>query len=612
VTGERAGRWGCSDMSALQEPEAMASDTAGGVGLSDLLLEAGRCVGSLGAEFEPERLQLDGLRRRLGEERCYLAVLGQFKRGKSTLINAMLGADVLPTAVVPLTSIPTFLRGSDSISARVLFDDGTPEERFAAPDAGAVSDFLARFVTESANPHNRLGVRMVEAAYPAPVLRHGVTLIDTPGIGSTFRHNTEATVNFLPQCDAALFVVSADPPITEVEVEFLKLARRKLARLFFILNKVDYLDADERPAAVAFLQQVLCEQVGFTSPPPVFCASAREGLAARRNRDAAAWQRSGMAEIEHQIVDFLLTEKTEVLNRALARQAGDILADVQHRLELTRRSLQMPLAELDERIRRFEESLVEIDEQRIVAMDRLAKDEARLADSVKKHAEQLLRRSREFFQDVVRTCEARGGAKWSEEATREAVADAVPGFFEREFGEAHRLCEQELRDALSPHRHRMDELIASVHQLVARVFEVPFETQEQETTLATVEHPYWRTHKWEIRFGSIPKVWIDRMFPRRVRHARIRRRVMEQVEYLVTRNVGDLRWSILENLGASVQRFREALEHGLQQTIQATRSAIDAARRRRTEDSATIAPEVARLESAVADLRAIRGRLTAR
>ncbi len=272
-----------------QDSTAILSQAPGAVSLPDLLREAGKRVGKLGAEFEADRSRLDGLRQRLREQRCYLAVLGQFKRGKSTLVNALLGKAVLPTAIVPLTSIPTFLYGGEQLAARVLFDNGRTEERFSGPDAEALAEFLARFVTENANPHNRLGVRVVEATYPAPVLGKGVALIDTPGIGSTFRHNTEATVNFLPQCDAALFVVSADPPITEVEVEFLKLARRKLARVFFILNKVDYLDADECDAAVAFLQQVLCEQVGFASPPPIFCTSARQGLAARQNQDVAAW-----------------------------------------------------------------------------------------------------------------------------------------------------------------------------------------------------------------------------------------------------------------------------------------------------------------------------------
>jgi predicted GTPase len=578
--------------------------------LPAFLQDAGKWVGRLGAEFEADRGRLDGLWQRWREQRCHLAVLGQFKRGKSTLVNALLGAPVLPTAVVPLTSIPTFLSGGEQLAARVLFDNGRADERFSGPDAEALAEFLARFVTESANPRNRLGVRVVEAAYPAPVLEKGLALIDTPGIGSTFRHNTEATVNFLPQCDAALFVVSADPPITEVEVEFLKLAHRKLARLFFILNKVDYLEADERRDAVAFLQQVLCEQVGFDSPPPIFCVSARQGLAARRSRDAAAWQHSGMAEIERRIVEFLLTEKMEVLHRAMSRQTADVLADVKRRLTLTLRSLQMPLAELDDQIRLFEKSLIEIDEQRIVLMDRLSRDEERLAKSVKKHAEGLLPKSRKFLQEVVRACQDQDGAEWSEEPTREAIAEAIPGFFEREFGMAHQLCQQELREALLPYRRRADELIASVHHLVEKLFDVPFEPGQEEILLVKAERPYWRTHKWEFSgIGSIPKSWIDRLFPQRLRHARVRRRIMEQVEYLVTRNVGELRWSTLENLKQSAQSFRDTLSDGIQQTVETTRRAIDAAYCRQTEDSATVAPEVARLELAVADLEGLRDRL---
>lgn len=586
------------------------SHAAGDFSLSDFLHEAGRQIGSLGREFEADSGRLEGVRRRLRDERCHLAVLGQFKRGKSTLINALLGAPVLPTAVVPLTSIPTFLQGGEQLAACVVLDNGGAEERFSGPDAEAMAQFLARFVTESANPHNRLGVRQVEATYPAPVLEKGVALIDTPGIGSTFRHNTEATINFLPQCDAALFVVSADPPITEVEVEFLKLAHRKLARLFFILNKVDYLEAGERRAAVAFLEQVLCEQVGLAAPPPIFCASARQGLAARRNRDEAAWRQSGMAEIEHQIIDFLLTEKSEVLRRALVRQAGDILADVERRLTLTARSLQMPLAQLDERIRLFEKSLTEIEEQRIVLMERIRRDEERLAKSVKRRAEQLLSKSRRFLQGIVAACQDEYGAEWSEETTREAIAAAIPAFFEHESGVAHQLCEDELREALLPHRRRANELITAVHQLVAKLFDVPFEAQQWEITLVRVERPFWRTHKWAFTgIGSIPKSWIDRLFPQSLRHARIRRRMMEQVEYLVTRNVGDLRSSTLDNLAQSVQSFRDALNDRIRETIETTRRAMDVAAHRRTQDATMVAPEIARLESGVTDLQSLRKRL---
>lgn len=593
-----------------QDSTALVHNTPGAPSLSDLLDEAGARVGTLDAEFETDCARLDRLRQRLREQRCYLAVLGQFKRGKSTLVNALLGEAVLPTAVVPLTSIPTFLHGGERLAAQVVFDNGKPEEQFNGPDAGALAEFLARFVTEGANPRNRLGVRQVEATYPAPVLEKGVALVDTPGIGSTFRHNTEATINFLPQCDAALFVVSADPPITEVEVEFLRLAHRKLARLFFVLNKVDYLDADERRAAVAFLRQVLCEQVGFASPPPVFCVSARQGLAARRDGDFTAWQHSGMAEVEHQIIDFLLTEKSEVLDRALSRQADDMLADVQRRLKLTVRSLQMPLDDLAGRVRRFEESLTRIEEQRVVLIDRLDADEKRLAGLVKQRAHPLLKKSRQFLEGIVRACEEQDGDDWSEEPTRKAIAAAIPGFFEREFGEAQLACEAELREALLPHTRRANDLTASVHHLIEELFEVPSAPQQQGVSLAKAERPYWRTHQWRfVSIGSIPDSRIDRLLPLRWRKARIRRRVMEQVDYLVDRNVVDLRWSTLENLKRSVGGFRDALNDNIERTVNATRRALDFARRRGAGGSTEVAPEVARLGSAVTDLQALRNRL---
>ena len=153
-----------------------------------------------------------------------------------------------------MTAIPTFLRGR-RWQAKVTHTDGHAGEQIASDHLDEITALLEKYVTEEANPNNRLGVNHVEVASPAEILQRGAVLIDTPGIGSTFRHNTEATLNFLPQCDAALFLVLADPPITEVEVDFLKLVRSKVVRLFFLLNKVDYLSEDERNKAVGFLRR---------------------------------------------------------------------------------------------------------------------------------------------------------------------------------------------------------------------------------------------------------------------------------------------------------------------------------------------------------------------
>ena len=167
---------------------------------SVLIDELVQALASLEGGFSPIVGQLNDLGERVRERRFQLAVLGQFKRGKSTLLNALLGEEILPTSVLPLTAIPTYIAWGEKRKATVYFEDGRAPEECASEELRA---FLARYVTEKENPENRRGVARVEVAHPASILARGVVLIDTPGIGSTFRHNTSTTLSFLPQCDAA-------------------------------------------------------------------------------------------------------------------------------------------------------------------------------------------------------------------------------------------------------------------------------------------------------------------------------------------------------------------------------------------------------------------------
>ena len=185
---------------------------------------------------------LNELSHRFSEGRFHLAVLGQFKRGKSTLLNALIGESILPVGVVPLTAASTFIQFGETAKIKVRYQDNRPEGEFDGASTDERSAFLAGFVTEKGNPQNRQGIAEVQVDLPVPILSDGLVLIDTPGIGSTCRNNTTVTLDFLQQCDAALFLVSADPPITEVELEFLRLVKEKVPRLFFVLNKIDYLD----------------------------------------------------------------------------------------------------------------------------------------------------------------------------------------------------------------------------------------------------------------------------------------------------------------------------------------------------------------------------------
>jgi ribosome biogenesis GTPase A len=146
----------------------------------------------------------DVLAARLLDRSFNLVVVGEFKRGKSTLINALLGRDLLPTGVIPLTSVVTVLQFGMDAAASLIFDDGHTE---------TVSfDKLPEFVTERGNPKNVRGVREAHVMLPAPCLMDGIRVIDTPGIGSMHTHNTDLTYRYLPQADAVIFVASADQP----------------------------------------------------------------------------------------------------------------------------------------------------------------------------------------------------------------------------------------------------------------------------------------------------------------------------------------------------------------------------------------------------------------
>ena len=127
---------------------------------------------------ERDREQLAALLDRLDAARLRVLVVGEAKRGKSTLINALLGRAVLPSGVTPLTAVTTTVRHGDDERAEVRFLDGHDEKYSLAA--------LPDLVTERGNPGNRRRIAGVTVYLAAPVLEGGVELVDTPGTGSVF------------------------------------------------------------------------------------------------------------------------------------------------------------------------------------------------------------------------------------------------------------------------------------------------------------------------------------------------------------------------------------------------------------------------------------------
>jgi GTP-binding protein EngB required for normal cell division len=593
------------------EPMSSAATSSDRTPVDDLAVPLARAEarldGTLPAGARYSRA-LAGLRQRLVEERLQVAVLGQFKRGKSSFLNALLGVPVLPTGVVPLTAIATFIHWAAAPAVRVSYLDGRPDGELRAADTDRLREQLARFVTEEENPHNRLGVARVDLLYPAPMLRHGIVLIDTPGVGSTLRHNSDAAVAVLPECDAGFFVLSADPPVTEAEIAYLEQVRPHLARLFFIFNKIDYLTAEERDVALAFLRRSLREHMPAVADAPIFSLSARQGLAARQAGDSADLAESGLAEIEHHLVTFLAREKLGSLRQAVAAKAGAVLDVALMDLALAIRALEMPVEELERRAGEFAVAFEATERQRLVARDLLAGDRRRAVERLEGQAAALRHEARGVLRAVL-DATLGDAPEQAEVAAKDAIAAAIPEFFEPKLVEMSRDFAAIVDDLLKGHVERAAALIAMVRTTAAALFEIPPVLFDETESFAIRREPYWVTERWSDGLNSLGGGLVDRLLPSASRTSRLANRLASEIGELVDRNVENLRWATLQNLDTAFQRFAAGFDERLAETIEATRGAIEAAASKRRAHADGARGELLRLRQEAAALRELRDSL---
>lgn len=556
----------------------------------------------LGPVMEPQEKALTGLRDRLAEGRFQLAVLGQFKRGKSTLLNALLGEDILPSSVIPLTAIPTFIRYGEGRSIHVHFQDQRNEEMYPSDNANWMSKTLLGYVSEDVNPKNVKGVSYVEITHPSPLLRE-VVLIDTPGIGSTHRHNTEMTLNFLPQCDAALFLVSADPPITEVEVDFLRQVREKVSRVFFVLNKIDYLTESERETAIAFLKKVLAEKTGIMPDGQIFAVSAKQALTAKQSGDEALLEASGLPQITGHLIDFLAREKNRVLREAVGRKAFDVLSDTALQINLEMRSLQMPITDLEQRLALFQKKIEEAKRERQHTQDILNGDHRRVIELLEDRCAGLRQNAKQHLEKVA--AEAISSTKELDTRLAEdAIAQEIPVYFEHTLGEVTGSFDRELIAILSSHQQRAAGLVESIRVAASTLFEIPHHPPAAASPLVLAREPYWVSRKsWSGMLGTISPDLVDKALPRSVREKRIKTRIGKEIQTLVVHNVENLRWATLQNIDAAFRVFSRELDEDLAHTIEATYGAIEAAYTRRKEHADEISDRLLHLEKASGDLK---------
>lgn len=307
---------------------------------------------------------------RLMEGAFSIAVVGEFKRGKSTLINALLGSSALPMDVLPATAAITRIVYGRTPEAVLHWREGAIERI----PLEALSDYVTKADGVAATRAAR--IREAVVSFPTMFCHNNAEIVDTPGL-SDERAMTELAIEIIAKADAAILVISALAPFGQTEASFLGhvLQHIDLGRIFFVLTHIDKLHGEnEADRLLDVVRGRIGQAIEAAQPGPalgslrLYPVSAWQALVGKESRDAALYEASRFSELETALERYLardrgaaaLSHANRVIDEcaksqlsALARQLSDAArndSDEQRRFERRLGELDAVVAAIEARV----------------------------------------------------------------------------------------------------------------------------------------------------------------------------------------------------------------------------------------------------------------------
>lgn len=366
-------------------------------------------------------------------------VLGEFKRGKSTLVNALLGEPILPATATPTTALLTVVRYGAPPDASLRTYDG---ETVPIPFAD-LRGTLMLSTDEEANRRRQAEIRLVEVRYPAPLLRNNVELVDSPGLNE-HATRTELTSDYIRQCDVALFVLSATHFGSMTEEEFLTthLAGKGLRHIFFAVNGIDRVlaDADDPAREMSALRALATSRLGplcridgqDLNTSRIHFVAARPALRAREAGDAEALRESGVPALEAALEEFLTRDRGRVMLARPLGLAGGAIAAAGDAVTFRRRALTVDLEVLEDRVRRVEPQFAMLQERKARILTTIDAARGQAATATELSLRRHIREMADGLRDAVEGFPI--DTTWSLSAMRNELVAATNGYVEAELG----------------------------------------------------------------------------------------------------------------------------------------------------------------------------------
>jgi len=551
-----------------------------------------RCIDEMLAEESIRGCPCEELREKIETNTFNLVVVGQFKRGKTSLINALLGADILPVAVIPLTSIVTIMKYGDALRINVHFNNDRVAE--IKPES------LPEYVTERGNQKNEKDVSEVVITYPSSYLKGGVQIIDTPGVGSVYEHNTDVAYQYLPKSDAALFLLSVDQPLSRAELDFLKDVREYSNRIFFLLNKADYFSEADLRESMEFSKHVLRETTA--AEVRIFPISAKLALEGKLSGAEEIMEKSLLPQFSKVLSNFLMEEKGKVLLLSVANNLLRLLSQARFKLDLEMKSLATPLKELQEKIKTFEEKKKEVllekndfdilldGEIKRINKSMLDEDLTAYGNELRLKAEANL----EHYYREDSELSLKELKKHLEGHIISEVKQAVNAWRGIEDEKLAKAFENVCKRFIT----KIDDTVDSLLQFSSELFAVPYDAVKAEALWSTKSRFYYKFSEQPVGLEIITSS-VTLALPKFIGKKIILKKMNDYLNRVITMQLArigtdfegrleksklDFRWEMLQRIEATIDGIGAAIEKGISQRSKGEKEADE----RRNEVSNTL------------------------
>lgn len=523
------------------------------------------------------QIKINNALKNYREGKFIVAAVGEFKRGKSSLLNALLSKNMFPIGVLPLTSVVTVAQYGEEEEYLVYFEDGS-FKKTTLPE-------IETFVTENGNSGNRLNVKVALIKAPLPLLSNGIKLVDTPGIGSIIERNSEVTREFVPEIDVALAVSGFDPPITADELRLIKEIEKEASNIIVILNKSDTVDEKTKEDVERFTRKTLDEN-GIKNYQ-LFSVSANP----KNNLDTD----TKIDDLRNFLIDLSRLSSKVIIEESAKKTLAKLSEELLQFVEVEMFSLIEPSLSLEKKISDFQEKIADLDIWILAA-------KTKSLDSFKIDPRSFEEIRIDLENKAAEETKAIKIPNCTKNKIRQEVKEKVRKIAENyceKFGEsAFKLIDEIEQKREIVLRKEFEEIEKRIKRAGAESFGLAFGDFEMEVFVKNKKRNVFEfvETKGALNFSDFLSPIFDFFLPRNLVYENALEESKNLLKEWLRENFGRIKESFVEDLDRMTLKQASFFENKLKETANNIEMAIEEGKKKKDKDEASVKDEIEQLK----------------